>query len=312
MPDAAYQAALERCRNMITVGSKSFSLAARLFGADTRDAAFCLYGWCRHCDDEIDVPIGSADASQRQLKRLERLVAQTRSAYAGDPQEDPVFLAFQHVTRRYGIPAEYPLELLEGMAMDVRCQRYKTVEELLVYCYRVAGTVGLMMSHIMGLSSEKALENAAHMGMAMQLTNIARDVLEDAGMGRVYLPTEWLESAQIPVGEVAETRHRKVVAALVARLLDRAEELYRSGDAGLICLPFRATWAISAARRIYSEIGVRVRVRGSRAWDTRTVVPLHRKFYVMGEGILRTFTSLPARLFSPWKPAAIHAVWRIS
>jgi phytoene synthase len=131
-------------------------------------------------------------------------------------------------------------------------------------------------------------------------------------MGRVYLPTNWLRKAGVPVEEVADPRHRSAVAVQVRRLLKDAERLYRSGDEGLVYLPFRAAWAISAARRVYSEIGRRVISRGPRAWDSRTIVPLHRKLFVMGEGVLKTFGSLPARVSSPWKPATINAVWRLS
>ena len=106
-------------------------------------------------------------------------------------------MALQYIVRRYGIPAHYASELIEGMAMDVRGIRYANLRELLLYCYRVAGTVGLMMSHVMGLRDESALKHAADLGIAMQLTNIARDVTEDASMGRIYLPLDWLDEANI-------------------------------------------------------------------------------------------------------------------
>ena len=176
---------------MIQKGSKSFSLAARLFEPATRDAAFFLYGWCRYCDDQVDQVGASVD--QRELAaRLQALKDNTAAAFSLTPQQEPVFIALQYIVHRYGIPSHYALELIEGMAMDVRATQYASLKELLLYCYRVAGTVGLMMAHVMGLRDEAALKHAADLGIAMQLTNIARDIVEDASMGRIYLPSPWL------------------------------------------------------------------------------------------------------------------------
>jgi hypothetical protein len=139
------KAALDECRGMITKGSKSFSLAARLFDSETRDAAFFLYGWCRYCDDQVD-QAGMEESREQLEQRLRTLAEATRSAFSGAAQEQAVFIAMQYIVRRYSIPAHYALELIEGMAMDARATRYHTFNDLLLYCYRVAGTVGLMMS----------------------------------------------------------------------------------------------------------------------------------------------------------------------
>ena len=124
------------------------------------------------------------------------------------------------------------------------------LKELLLYCYRVAGTVGLMMSHVMGLRDESALKHAADLGIGMQLTNIARDIIEDAAMGRIYLPLSWLQEAQIPAAEVAAPEYREKLAMLSLRLLREADRYYRSGDAGLWYLSFRSACAVSAARQV--------------------------------------------------------------
>jgi len=163
--------ALEQCRWMIKKGSKSFSLAARLFDPEIRDAAFFLYGWCRYCDDQVD-QAGKTESPEELAKRVKALKDSTASAFSFAPQREPVFVALQYIAHRYGITAHYALELIEGMAMDVRGTRYGTLKELLLYCYRVAGTVGLMMSHVMGLRDERALKYAADLGIAMQLINI--------------------------------------------------------------------------------------------------------------------------------------------
>lgn len=305
------RAALEQCREMIAKGSKSFSLAAKIFGPEVRDAAFFLYGWCRYCDDLVDLD-NPMDPLKGREGRLLLLRENTRFAFTRQRQMEPVFVAFQYVVHRYAIPRDYPLELIEGMAMDVRGERYRTVNDLLLYCYRVAGTVGLMMSHVMGISDERALRHAADLGIAMQLTNIARDIIEDAERGRVYLPLSWLEEAGIAPDEIALPQHREKLARLAARLLAEAEKYYRSGDEGLRYLSFRSASAVAAARQVYAEIGSLILKRGARAWDRRGYVPTGRKLWVIGRGLFRLLGSLPSRMRRRWLPAQITSVWRYS
>jgi phytoene synthase len=311
MMSTEVKAALEECRAIIRKGSKSFSLAARLFDPDTRDAAFFLYGWCRYCDDQVD-EAGKQERGYEMERRVEALKEWTRSAFTDTPQPQAVFIALHYIVHRYAIPAHYALELIEGMAMDARGTRYPSLKDLLVYCYRVAGTVGLMMSHVMGLRQESALRHAADLGIAMQLTNIARDVTEDAAMGRIYIPLDWLRQAGIEPDEIAASKNRDKLAQLARRLIETAESYYRSGDAGLWHLSFRSACAVSAAREVYSEIGARLLKKGVRAWDERAYVTGARKLQVVGRGVARLTGSLPARLMQPWASAPIHTVWRHS
>jgi phytoene synthase len=305
------KAALDECRWMIQKGSKSFSLAARLFDPAIRDAAFFLYGWCRYCDDQVDQAGAGVAQSELDL-RLRELKDKTAAAFSFAPQQEPVFIALQYVAQRYGIPAHYALELIEGMAMDARGTRYASLRELLLYCYRVAGTVGLMMAHVMGLRDEAALRHAADLGIAMQLTNIARDIVEDASMGRIYVPLTWLGEAGIAPEEIAAPENRAKLATLTLRLLREAERYYRSGDAGLWHLSFRSACAVAAARNVYSEIGGLLLLKGSRAWDERTYVTGARKIRVVLRGILGLLRSAPARLVSPWSAAPLRMIWKAS
>jgi len=298
--------ALDRCREMITVGSKSFSLASRLFGPDSRAAAFFLYGWCRYCDDQVD----QASSTVQAQAQLQDLRDRTQSCFNSESQDHPVFVAFQFVSSRYQIPQHYPLELLEGMAMDVRGYSYETLEDLKLYCYRVAGTVGLMMVHVMGISHEKALKHAADLGMAMQLTNIARDIQEDFRLGRVYLPGEWLRERGLTQSDVEKLDKRGEVAFLVKRLLLEARSYYASGRAGLSYLPLRAAFAVSAACSVYSQIGETVLARGPRAWDTRTIVPQWKKMLALAKGVGVVFLTIPKRIVHPWRPVSINQVWK--
>ena len=305
------KAALDECRWMITKGSKSFSLAARLFDSDTRDAAFFLYGWCRYCDDQVD-QAGLDESSEQLEQRLSTLSEATRSAFSGAAQEQAVFIAMQYIVKRYSIPAHYALELIEGMAMDARATRYQTFNNLSLYCYRVAGTVGLMMSHVMGLRDEQALKHAADLGIAMQLTNIARDIIEDAEMGRIYLPMNWLEEAEIAPEEIALPKNRRKLALVTERLLGQARKYYRSGDAGLWHLSFRSACAVAAARHVYAEIGSLLLRKGSSAWDRRIYVTGPHKIWVILRGLLQVIASIPARMMRPWSAAPIRMIRRHS
>jgi len=305
------KAALDQCRWMIRKGSKSFSLAARLFGAETRDAAFFLYGWCRYCDDQVD-EAGRTESQEELARRVKRLKECTASAFSFAPQREPVFVALQYIAHRYGVPAHYALELIEGMAMDVRGTRYGTLKELLLYCYRVAGTVGLMMSHVMGLRDERALKQAADLGIAMQLTNVARDITEDAARGRIYLPLSWLNEVSIVPEEIALLEHREKLGMLTLRLLREADRYYRSGDAGLWYLSLRSACAVAAARHVYAEIGASLLRKGACAWDRRTYVTGPLKVWVMARAVTGVLRSVPERLWRPWSPAPLRMVWKYS
>lgn len=274
-------------------GSKSFSLAALLFARPQRESARLLYAWCRACDDSID----EAPSRREALRRLEEITRLTKASLrteASTPisnenlSETGAFAAFKELCRRHEIPDLYPLELLEGMRMDVEGYRYRTQRDLDLYCYRVASVVGLMMVHVMGVSSSKALRHAVDTGLAMQMTNIARDVRDDYEMRRIYIPEQWFKDANLTVPKQFDA---KVFAPVVRRLVRRADELYASGREGLKYLPFRAALAVASAQLIYREIGIEVVRRGDQAWDTRTVIPLSRKLVLMTKAIGQVLAS---------------------
>ena len=295
---------LSHCQKMIEVGSKSFAFASKLFSKSARSAAVCLYGWCRFCDDEID------KATSHKEEKVTRLRELTEAAYK-NPQNLPVeFKALGLIAEQYQIPAYYPLELIEGMKMDVDATRYETIEELNLYCYRVAGVVGLMMSHVMGVSEQEALKNASDLGSAMQLTNISRDVLEDFNMDRVYLPLQWLKEVEVRPEEVGLPEHRQAVAYVVRKLLKQAEVYYKSGNSGLRYLSFRSALAVAVASCVYSAIGKKVLRRGERAWDSRTVVSSTEKIFCAIKGLGLVLMTIPYRLARPWKRSMITTLWR--
>jgi phytoene synthase len=301
---------LDHASQTIASGSKSFATASLLFDPATRRSAVMLYTWCRHCDDVVDgqelgfnqpAPAGDDDADAR----LAALIADTRRAYAGEPVRTPAFAALQEVAHRHRIPERHAQEHLAGFAMDVQGRRYHTLEDTLDYCYHVAGVVGLMMARVMGVQDEATLDRACDLGLAFQLTNIARDLVEDARMGRCYLPGQWLQEAGIPPDALADEQYRPALAQLAARLVEAAEPYYRSAQAGLPGLPLRSAWAVATAHGVYREIGVRVRASGAQAWNRRQSTSKADKLRLAGIGALRALSARVRR----W-PARPDGLWQ--
>jgi phytoene synthase len=287
------------CRESIARYSKSFTLASRLLPADGRDDAAAVYAWCRRADDAIDLA-----SPEAQPEALARLRDELRSVYQGWPQPEPTLAAFQNVVQRRSIPRTYPSALLDGMEMDVRGTRYDRLETLLLYCYRVAGTVGLMMCHVMGVSTASALRHAAHLGMAMQLTNICRDIDEDWQRGRLYVPADLLASAS-DGGDPVTSPERRALTRAIEHLLALADTFYRSGDRGLPALSWRSRLAVRTARFVYSAIGTRIRRRRYDVWSVRTVVPGTRKALLVFVAALWSLVELPRWLLSRFRAAPL-------
>ena len=296
------RADLDHATETIRKGSKSFAAAARLFAPDVRADAVLLYAWCRHCDDVIDgqsLGFARPGATAGAAETLVALRQETAAALRGDSR-DPVFAAFGAVMRRHAVPESYAYDHLDGFAMDVAGRTYDTLEDTLRYCYGVAGVVGILMAYLMGVRDPATLRQARDLGLAFQLTNIARDLVEDAEAGRVYLPAVWLAEAGLPAGELAERRHRLALASVAKRLVESAEPYYASAALGIQALPFRSAWAISTARRVYRAIGLAVVRRGPAAWDSRVSTSTAQKLLHValggGEAVLSAGT--PRRRFA--------------
>jgi phytoene synthase len=294
------EALLDHATQTIKVGSKSFAAAAKLFPADVRRSVLMLYAWCRHCDDVIDgqeLGFGAVElAPDDAAEKLATLEDQTRRTYAGEKMSDPAFAAFQEVALRHAIEPRFAFDHLAGFAMDVEQARYETIDDTLRYCYHVAGVVGLMMASIMGASKPTVLDRACDLGLAFQLTNIARDIVEDARMGRCYVPAAWLREAGIPLDEVGLPKHRAGLAAVAARLVDYAEPYYASANHGIIALPLRCAWAIATARNVYRQIGINVKARGAHAWDERVGTSRATKLWLLAKGGVSALTSRLRRM----------------
>jgi len=262
---------LVHCRRLLAGGSKSFHAASMLLPRRIAAPATALYAFCRVADDEIDLSGGKQEAMLRLAVRLD-------AAYAGTPQDDPVDRAFAAVVHHFGIPRTLPEALLEGLAWDAAGRRYEDMAALEAYATRVAGTVGAMMTLLMGVRDPDAIARACDLGLGMQLTNIARDVGEDARERRLYLPLAWLREEGIAAEEfLAAPAFTPAVARLVARLLAAADLHYARAEAGIALLPRDCRAGIGAARVIYAEIGRELERNGLDSIARRAVVPGWRK-----------------------------------
>ncbi|MEI7973305.1 MAG: phytoene/squalene synthase family protein, partial [Bdellovibrio sp.] len=268
---------------------------------------YYLYAFCRRIDDAIDEAPDAEEAKDR-LRQLRLWVH--RASTDTDVSDLPVeFRGLQILFQEYALPLKYPLDLLTGMQMDVDQRVYESFEDLKQYCYCVAGVVGLMMCHVLGISSHQALKHAVALGNAMQMTNICRDVLTDWKLGRIYFPRAWLKECGLSPQNFAQPENRVLWVLLSRRLLAEADLFYTEGRRGLGYLPWQGAWAIAVASRLYQSIGHLVRSRGSLAWDQRLYTSWFHKFLIAFRETGRFFTRIRDRGSQPWAPIQITRVW---
>lgn len=291
---------LEWCSNAIREGSYSFHAASKLLPADVRDAALALYAFCRVADDEVDFGANKPAAVLRLRDRLDM-------AYAGRPKDAPADRAFASLIEDYDMPRALPEALLEGLAWDGIERRYASLSDLRAYSARVASAVGAMMCVLMRVRDPNALARACDLGVAMQLTNIARDVGEDARAGRLYLPTDWLEEAGIEADAfLADPRPTPEIRQMVRRLLAEADRLYQRSEAGVKALPVNARPGIFAARHCYDAIGRKLARAGHDSVTCRAVTSRGHKLRLLGWSVIRAgvVTALPQNPVIYAKPLA--------
>jgi phytoene synthase len=266
----------ERARLATARGSKSFYFATRFFPREVAEAAWRVYWFCRTTDDMVD----EADAPPD----LDRWRRQLETALAGEATGDEVLDGFAFTARRFGIPPRYAFELIDGVEMDLAPRPYENFEQLRLYCYRVASTVGLMMMHVIGFDGDPH-RAAIDMGIAMQLTNILRDVGEDLRRGRLYLPLDELRQFGLTPAGLAEARLDARFRALMQFQIARARRYYESGRSGLPLLHRRGRFAVDLASGIYSGILGRIEAAGYDVFTRRAVVPRLAKYRIAVQAV---------------------------
>ncbi len=268
------------CRALLRGGSRTFFAASLVLPKSVRQPATGLYAFCRMADDAIDFGEDRGAALADLRARLDAL-------YSGQPRDIAADRAFADSVSRHSIPKAFPCALLEGFEWDAANRRYENLSQLKAYGVRVAGTVGAMMAMVMNVRSRTLVARACDLGVAMQLTNIARDVGEDARCGRIYLPLEWMRAANIePDAWLAKPVFDERLSSVIDRLLRAAEALYLRADAGIAKLPAACRPGMYAARLLYAEIGHEVARRGYDSVNQRAVVPWRRKARLLAGAML--------------------------
>ncbi|NNM78662.1 phytoene/squalene synthase family protein [Sphingomonas sp. ID1715] len=281
------EAIVATARETTARGSKSFSLASRLFDRRTRERAWLLYAWCRACDDLADGQhMGGTLGEGGEIDRIRDL---TDRALGGEWVGEASFDGLRLLCEEVPIPRALIDDHIAGFALDAEGWRPRTEADLIRYCHHVAGAVGEMMALVMGVPPEDAdtMKSADDLGIAFQLANIARDVTEDAQGGRCYLPEEWLRELNLRSFR-AQSRNgfstaleangeMDAVVTLTRRLADLSAQYEASAQVGARRLPFRSRWAVLAAAGIYGDIAREVARQGVAALDRRVVTSRRAK-----------------------------------
>ena len=266
---------LADCREALRCGSRSFFAASFLLPPAFRESASALYAFCREADDAIDGNPDPAAGLASLRHRLDVIYGRGKPARAADR-------ALAAVVEAHGLPRALLDALLEGFAWDADGRSYEDLSGVFDYAARVAGAVGVMMAVLMGVRDPQVLARACDLGVAMQLSNIARDVGEDARFGRLYLPRQWLREAGVdPERFLAAPEPSAAIADIVRRLLAQADHLYRRAESGIARLPVGCRPGIYAARLLYAEIGAEVARRGFDGVSSRAVVSPMRKMKLL-------------------------------
>jgi phytoene synthase len=270
------------CNTLLRGGSRTFYAASLILPYSVRAPATALYAFCRLADDAVDLDGGRMEALARLRERLDRI-------YDGRPLSIAADCALADVVARFSIPRALPDALLEGFEWDATGRRYETLDQLLAYAARVAGSVGAMMSILMGAREPDVVSRACDLGVAMQLTNIARDVGEDARAGRLYLPLQFMREAGIdPDAWCARPVFSPALGSVIQRVLHTADALYASAAAGISRLPLGCQPGMHAARLLYAEIGREVERRGLDSVAQRACVPFSGKVRLLLHALAAT------------------------
>jgi len=287
--------AYEYCRQIARHHAKTFYLATLFLPKRQQNPVFSMYALLRTVDDLVDLSedkLTNGQLTREEINRsIEEWKTRLRECYDGKPLDDPILMAWQETLRHYTIPIELPLDLIDGVAMDIDFTPFETFDELYVYCYKVASVVGLMTAEIFGYSDKKALQHAIELGIAMQLTNILRDIGEDVDRGRIYLPMEDLRRFSYTREEfMSKTMNRNFVD-LMKFQVERARSYYTSSDKGIPMLEKESRFAVSISSRNYSDILKAIEQNGYDVFTRRAYRTLYQKLSTLPSIWLKTAIS---------------------
>ena len=291
---------LKECKLLIKEGSHSFYAASKLLPKYVRDPAIVLYAFCRIADDVVDQESKLKNPIQDLRNRLDLV-------YDAKPRNCSTDRAFAALVKSYDLPKELPLALIEGLKWDQDGRRFKNLSELYSYCARVASSVGVMMCILMNVRDGDALARACDLGIAMQLTNIARDIGEDARNNRIYIPTDWMKRNGIAVDAFLKNPENfPEVSILVKQLLNKADYFYKRAGAGYFSLPKECRPGIFSAGKIYSKIGKHIAASNYDSISRRAYTTTFEKFLMLissiGDSALTTVMPIPSTIHAAALP----------
>lgn len=291
LPNEQMQQAYDQCRVITRKHARTFYMATRFLPNEKQRGIFAIYALCRYMDDLVDEAEDLLKKKQIQLgdvrEEMDRFREKLLLYYTGKEREDPVLFAFTDVLRRWQIPINLPLELMEGVLMDLERTRYKTFDQLYEYSYKVASTVGLMTSNVFGYRDDQALQHAVDLGIAMQLTNILRDIGEDLRKDRIYLPLDEMELFGITEQQLFDGEIDQSFIQFMRFQFARARRYYESADRGITYLSADSRLPVCLARENYSSILTKIEENDYRVFDRRAYLNTREKFSILPKVYLR-------------------------
>ncbi|HWR00630.1 MAG TPA: phytoene/squalene synthase family protein [Chlorobaculum sp.] len=287
--------AYDYCRQITKHHAKTFYMATRFLPKRQQNPIFAMYALLRTVDDLVDLAEDKLSNGQLTRDEINRSIADWKTrlyeCYEGTNLNDPILMAWQDTIRQYAIPIELPLDLIDGVAMDIDFTTFETFDELYIYCYKVASVVGLMTAEIFGYSDRKALQHAIDLGIAMQLTNILRDVGEDVDRGRIYLPMEDLRRFSYSQDEFMHKTMNDNFVRLMKFQIERARRYYESAEQGIPMLEKNSRMAVEISSRNYSEILKAIEENGYDVFSQRAYRSLYQKLSTLPAIWIKTMIS---------------------
>lgn len=291
LSDGELRLAYSHCRSITRTHAKTFYMATRFLPYHKQRSIFAIYGLCRYLDDLVDEAedlIYQKKISQVEVfEKLESFKNKLINTYRGVDNDDPILVAFADVLNRYNISIDLPLTLLDGVSTDLIKNRYENFEELYDYSYKVASVVGLMTSEIFGYNNKKALDHAIDLGIAMQLTNILRDIGEDLRRNRIYIPNEDLQRFGISEEELFSNDVSEKFIKMMQFQIDRARGFYESAEKGIPMLNRDSRLPVMLAKENYSRILSKIEENNYQVFNQRAFLNSTEKFSILPKVILQ-------------------------
>lgn len=291
LSDAELRMAYSHCRAITRTHAKTFYMATRFLPYQKQRSIFAIYGLCRYLDDLVDeaedLIFQKKISNVEVFERLESFKQKLINTYRGVEHDDPILVAFSDVLNRYNISIELPLTLLDGVSSDLIKNRYENFEELYNYSYKVASVVGLMTSEIFGYNNKKALDHAIDLGIAMQLTNILRDIGEDLRKNRIYIPKVDLNKFDLTEEDLFNYEISEKFVEMMKFQIQRAENYYESADKGVPMLNRDSRLPVMLAKENYSRILSKIEENNYQVFNQRAFLNSTEKFSILPKVILQ-------------------------